>query len=151
MNGTGPAHREFAAGALLFRRDGEQMLFLLVYSQRNGIWGFPKGHIEPGESERDAALREIFEETGIRDIRFVEGYREEDVYPALSTREPFKGQTIEKHSVYFLAETAGAAVTVDNDEITRYRWLTPAEALALLPFENMRTALRKAVALLTRR
>jgi 8-oxo-dGTP pyrophosphatase MutT (NUDIX family) len=65
--------KEFSAGTLIFRKEKEQALFLLIYSNRNKIWGFPKGHIEPGEDEKDAVLREIKEETGISDLRFISG------------------------------------------------------------------------------
>lgn len=55
------------AGALCLRvsQKGEQQV-LLVGSRRNGRWGLPKGHIEPGETSYEAAAREAFEEAGIR-------------------------------------------------------------------------------------
>lgn len=143
-------NKEFAAGAVVFRRDPNGMpLFLLVYSSRNKNWGFPKGHLEPGESEHDAALREIVEETGITDVRFVEGFRQEDIYPAVSNRPPLAGCTIEKHSVYFLAETASAAVSPDLEEIGECRWLAAAEAERLLEFEGIRRIFRSAVTLVS--
>jgi len=37
----------------------------LLILQQNGFWGFPKGHVEAGESEEETAIREIFEETGL--------------------------------------------------------------------------------------
>lgn len=39
---------------------------VLVIKRRDGRYGLPKGHIEPGETERQAARRETFEETGLR-------------------------------------------------------------------------------------
>jgi 8-oxo-dGTP pyrophosphatase MutT (NUDIX family) len=55
------------AGALCFRvsSKGEQQV-LLVGSHRNGRWGLPKGHIDPGEPSHEAAAREAYEEAGIR-------------------------------------------------------------------------------------
>ena len=97
-------NKEYSAGAVIFKKLNET-LFLVIYSERNKNWGFTKGHIEPDESERDAVRREVSEETGINDITFVEGFREEDVYICKSNRGPYKGQQIEKHSIYYLCET----------------------------------------------
>ncbi|MBL8965216.1 MAG: NUDIX domain-containing protein, partial [Phycisphaerae bacterium] len=58
------ARAEVSAGGIVFRRDGERTLFLLIRdSYRN--WGFPKGHLEEGEAPAAAALREVGEETGL--------------------------------------------------------------------------------------
>ena len=139
--------REFSAGGILFRRDRSQrLLFLLVYSARNKIWGFPKGHIEPGETELQAGLREIKEETGIleEDMSLVAGFKEEDVYTALSHRLPHQGQAIEKHSVYFLFESKKTSVSVDGSEIAAHRWVTIEEAKSLIRFDSLNLILGKA-------
>ena len=55
---------EHSAGGVIFRRSAEGPLYLVIRdSYRN--WGFPKGHVEEGESEVDAARREVGEETGL--------------------------------------------------------------------------------------
>jgi len=135
--------KEFSSGALIFRKEKQETLFLLIYSGRNKIWGFPKGHLEPGESEKEAATREIMEETGIKDLRFVDGFREEDVYKARSNKGPHGGE-IEKHSIYLLCETRTADVVVDAAEITNYQWLGIYDAEKLLNFDSLRRLLRKA-------
>lgn len=136
--------KEFSAGAIIFRKEAEVPLFLILYSGRNKIWGFPKGHIEPDESEDKAVLREVEEEAGITDLRFVNGFREEDVYEAISNREPNKGSAIEKHSIYFLCETKTMDVKVDSHEITDYKWLIIDEAMKLLRFDSLKRILSKA-------
>ncbi len=135
--------KEFSAGAIIYKKVKEQTLFLLIYSGRNKVWGFPKGHIEFGETEKDAALREIKEETGITDLRFIGEFREEDVYQKMSHREPSKGNFIEKHSVYFLCETKTEDIKVDFDEITNFKWLNIHEALSLLTFDRLKRILKK--------
>ncbi|MCG2710763.1 MAG: NUDIX domain-containing protein [Candidatus Omnitrophica bacterium] len=105
-------NKEYSSGGVIFRKEAGTVLFLIIYSARNKLWGFPKGHIEPNETEQEAALREITEETGLQDLRVVDGFREEDVYEALNNRGQFKGQKIEKHSVYFLMETLKKSVVV---------------------------------------
>lgn len=139
-------NKEYSAGAVIFRRDGERTLFLLVYSARNRVWGFPKGHVEPGESELDAARREIREETGIAIIRPVGTFRREDVYETVSKRAPYAGQGIEKHSVYYLFETAVETITADGEEIGEYRWHELGEALKLLSFDSLKATLGAAAA-----
>jgi len=56
-----------SAGGVVTNREGE----VLVVSQRGTSWSLPKGHIDPGESALVAAKREIYEESGIRDLEFV--------------------------------------------------------------------------------
>ncbi|MEI8176070.1 MAG: NUDIX domain-containing protein [Candidatus Omnitrophota bacterium] len=136
--------KEYSYGAIIYRQEKKKLLFLLIYSARNRIWGFPKGHIEKGESEKEAAIREIAEETGISALRFVEGFREEDIYPALSNRKPNKGTAIEKHSVYYLCETKSAKVIVDGSEITDHAWMSMRDAKKLLPFDHLQQLLEKA-------
>ncbi len=138
--------KEFAAGAVIVRRERGQLLYLLIYSRRNSIWGFPKGHLEPGETEKEAALREIQEETGLDAARlaFLDGFRHEDIYPAASTREATSGLPIEKHSVYYLASTREEHIITDNDEISDFRWVEFDAALSLIAFESMREVLRAA-------
>ena len=62
------AQRETSAGGVVFRRGpgGEPRFLLIRDSYRN--WGFPKGHLEPGEPPADAARREVAEETGLKDL-----------------------------------------------------------------------------------
>ena len=143
--------KEFSAGAIIFRKEKKQILFLLIYSGRNKIWGFPKGHIEPGEGEKDAALREINEETGIAELRFVDGFREESVYQTVSKRLPYKGSIIEKHSIYFLSETHTNDIVVNAVEITDYKWLGIIDAEKLLILDSLKRILRKAEVTLNER
>ncbi len=49
------------AGGLVFNPAGE----VLLLRDRNGYWVFPKGHVEPGETPEQTAVREVAEETGI--------------------------------------------------------------------------------------
>lgn len=139
-------NKEFSIGAIVFRKKDTEIQFLLVYSNRNKIWGFPKGHIEPGEKELETALREIREEAGLRDLKVIEGFREEDIYEAVSNRGESKGKLIEKHSLYFLCKAKQNDVKVDGTEVTDYCWLNLEEAMKLLSFESQKKILKKAEA-----
>jgi 8-oxo-dGTP pyrophosphatase MutT (NUDIX family) len=52
--------------ALLFSRNEEEKLVVLLIEQMKNWYNFPKGHLDEGEDEVAAALRETFEETGVR-------------------------------------------------------------------------------------
>ena len=61
---TPPKWPKAAASAVIFR-DGDVLLVERGKPPVSGVWSLPGGHIEPGESARDAAQREILEETGV--------------------------------------------------------------------------------------
>jgi len=44
---------------------------ILLVSQRNNVWSLPKGHIDPGENELQAAIREIYEESGVKELNLI--------------------------------------------------------------------------------
>ncbi len=56
-----------SAGGVVTNSEGK----VLVVSQHGTSWSLPKGHIDPGEDALGAARREIYEESGIRDLEFV--------------------------------------------------------------------------------
>ncbi len=112
-------------------RDGYQVC--LVSDGRH--WGFPKGHVEPGETPEAAAMREISEETGIalgslvlRDPLPVSEY----VY-----RRPNHGALVFKRVHHFIVEApADTELHPDPAEIAEAVWLTFDEAKARLSFRN---------------
>ena len=71
--------REKSCGALVVRKNGENFDLVLLRHRFGGHWSFPKGHVEAGESERQTALREVREETGLA-IRLLDGFRESVEY-----------------------------------------------------------------------
>ncbi|WP_307146621.1 NUDIX hydrolase [Rhizobium tibeticum] len=81
--GASPFARDVRqAGAICYRRNKNgDLRILLVGSRRNGRWGVPKGHLDPGETTAAAALREAFEEAG------VEGSVDPDVFGSFSYRK----------------------------------------------------------------
>src|SRR3954453_15780833 len=54
-----------AAGAVILRRCSGRSEVLLVHRPKYDDWSFPKGKLDPGETIRSAAVREVFEETGL--------------------------------------------------------------------------------------
>ena len=136
---------EYSCGAVVFTRIGGVPHYLLVRArdQREGCHGFPKGHMEPGETEEQTALREIFEETGVR-VRFVPGFRAVTEYalpmpPATRTRV-----------VFFLAEYKNQPVRIQESELAGFTLAPFDEALELTEYADSRQILTDAHAFLTR-
>jgi len=131
--------RERSAGAILFRRDKDNrnvIYYLLL--KYNHHWGFPKGNIEKGETPRETAIREIEEETGIKDIKFIEGFEEKIEYIYYLNKNK-----IYKTVIFYLAETNTEDVKI-SFEHKDYIWATFKESLKLLSFENIKAILKKA-------
>ncbi|QOV92192.1 bis(5'-nucleosyl)-tetraphosphatase [Humisphaera borealis] len=142
-----PATTERSAGFILFHRksegaDGEVRYLLLDYG---GHWDFAKGHVEPGESDMQAALRELAEETHIRQVAAVPGFAREISY---FFRHRKRG-LVQKSVVFFLAESATDQVIL-SDEHVGHDWLLAAEALHRVTYANARAVLRDADAFLRR-
>ena len=107
-----------SAGCVVFR--GDEVL-LVSFSKRIG---FPKGHIENGESMEETALRETFEETGIK-ARIVEA----KPYRVPSTRPG------DQRSVYFYkAEYVEGETMADGGEVDKAFWVDKEKVTELLSF-----------------
>lgn len=72
--------REKSCGVLVLRQQEEELYVVLLRHRFGGHWSFPKGHVEAGESERQTALREVREETGLTGIKLMDGFRESVEY-----------------------------------------------------------------------
>ncbi|MGH7700386.1 MAG: NUDIX hydrolase [Gemmatimonadales bacterium] len=132
------AQRETSAGGVVFRRDarGDVRYLLIRDSYRN--WGFPKGHLEPGEPPADAARREVAEETGLEDLRLHGPIQVIDWYFR------FRGKTIHKYCHFFLFESAtGDPVPQQEEGISECAWHVLDTALATISYDNARGVLRR--------
>mgnify|MGYP006275022685 FL=1 len=124
-----------ACGAVVFRKRFGRVRYLLIHQVDGNFWGFPKGHVNKGESERETAFREVLEESGLR-VRFKRGFCERTHYLTQSSRK--------KEVVFFLSQVHGQSVHVDGSEVDDYRWVSFDEARDLLPYENLKIVLEKA-------
>ena len=114
-----------AAGGVVLR-DG---CVLLIHRRRHGDWSLPKGHVEPGETWEEAALREVWEETGLRCE--LGGYLGATHYVA-----PAEGQ---KEVRYWLMTSDGDAAA--SNEVDEVRWATLENALELMSYATERELL----------
>ena len=128
--------REKSCGAVVFLKNTEAKYLLLHYEA--GHWDFVKGNVEPNESEKDTVIRELQEETGIADGRFINGFREKIEY--FYRRQ---GATIHKEVIFFLIETHTEKIKLSYEHVG-YTWLDYPNAMKRLTFKNAKEVLQKA-------
>jgi bis(5'-nucleosidyl)-tetraphosphatase len=127
--------KEHSAGAVLYCyfANDERKFLLLRYN--SGHWDFPKGNIEAGESEVVTVIREIFEETGITDLRFVKGFVQPIFY---NYRQD--GNLVRKRVSFYLAETRTINVKLSNEH-QDFLWEDYPSALTTLTYSSARNIL----------
>ncbi len=127
---------ESSCGAVIFREENTEKKFLLIRNRRSAHWGFPKGHIEPGETKEETAVREVFEETGLN-IEIIPGFVKCSEYS-------IQGK-IEKSVSIFLARTVQADYKLQEEEIEECGWYNFADSLKVLNYENDKYILTEAM------
>jgi bis(5'-nucleosidyl)-tetraphosphatase len=128
---------EKSAGAIVFRRQNKEIKYLII-KYGWGHWEFPRGGIEKGESLEETARREIEEETGIKNIEFIEGFKE-----WIKFFFKLKGDGIMKIATFFLAETKTEEIKLSHEH-EDHAWLKYEDALDKLTFDNSKKVLKKA-------
>jgi 8-oxo-dGTP pyrophosphatase MutT (NUDIX family) len=129
--------KEKSAGAVVFLIEEGKPLFLLLH-YTSGHWEFVKGHIEAGEEELATVKREAEEETGIKDLKFIDGFKE-----GISYIYKNKNEVMFKEVNFYLAQTKTKKVVLSFEHIG-YDWLDYEAALDRLTFKNAREILKKA-------
>lgn len=126
---------EKSCGAVVYRKTESDIRFLVIQHKNGRHWDFPKGHVEAEETERDTALREIKEETGLQ-VQLTTEFRTENQY------SPKEG--VLKDVIFFLAKTEDEKVVCQEGEVLEYQWLSFQDAMNQLTYESGRMILRKA-------
>lgn len=133
------AKREFSAGGIVFKKKDRGFEILLI-KDSYGRWTWPKGKIDKGEKSLDAAVREIEEEVGLKDI---------DVLGRIGRTNYFyrlKGDLIFKTVFFFLMEAKGnEKLKIQKGEINDARWFKSLEALEKVEYKGAKEMLEKAI------
>jgi 8-oxo-dGTP diphosphatase len=121
-----------AAGGVVCDEDGR---VAIVYRPKYQDWTFPKGKLEPGETEEHAALREVHEETGLdvelgRELGFVQ-YTDPKGRPK---------------TVHYWVMSMNGGEFEPNREVSELRWLPFGEARELLSYDRDREILERVIA-----
>ncbi len=126
---------EKSCGAIVYRRSHGNIEILLIRHINSGHWSFPKGHVEPGETEVETAIREIREETSI-DVIIDPTFRETVSYsPKRDTQ---------KVVVYFIGKAKNFDYVPQEEEISEVRWVDIGHASHMLTYENDKNIVIKA-------
>jgi len=133
--------KEKSFGVIPVFRDKENNLFFCLVQHAEGHWGFPKGHPEPGESEKETAARELEEETGIDMIDFSsnKSFIEEYAFEQ-------DGIIHDKSVKYFFGFVSSVvSATPDNfkKEIPELKWVTYEDAKKLITFPEAKRILEE--------
>ena len=128
---------ELSCGAVVFTRVDGELRYLVIRSPDGLFHSFHKGHMEPGETEQETALREIREEVGLRP-QLIEGFRMEDEHPL-----PKKPGVI-KQVVYFLVEYEDQEISYQKEELLSAPLVSYEEAVELFAFESSKRILTEA-------
>lgn len=107
----------------------------ILIKQVNDSIGFPKGHVQEGESEEETAHRECLEETGL-DVEIKKGYRKEIQYLV-------KNNTSLKTVVYFIGKVNDLCLQRQETEILDIMICKYDEAISLITFDNVREILKE--------
>lgn len=130
---------DFAAGGIVFYNN----LIVIVKNKRHGedsdnsFWGYPKGHLEDGEKPSDAALREVYEETGFK-VKLAN-----DTPIAESRYEiTLENEVINKTVWFYEMEVIKAFDKEPDNEIDELAVLGYEDALKLLTFKEDKKILK---------
>lgn len=143
-----PVEWETSVGAVVFfEKNGIREYLVLKYP--SGHYDFPKGHMEPGESESQTLLREVEEETGLSNVKISSERATIKYYYVAKGNEYRKrkktgvGQYIFKQVHFYPAEAETKKVIISHEHVG-YVWLTYKKAMRRVTFENAQAMLRMA-------
>ncbi|MGK5595137.1 MAG: bis(5'-nucleosyl)-tetraphosphatase [Parachlamydiaceae bacterium] len=136
--------KEISYGIIPLQKKGNQWEVLLVQPHQ-GWWGIPKGHADPGETDQEAAERELNEETGLRVKKYL---RQE---PILERYHFFlHKQLIDKTVMYFLAEVEGTVV-LQAEELKNSQWLNLDKAVNSVTYKETKKVLKQTLDFLSQK
>ena len=116
---------EKACGCIVINNDK-----VLIEKQLSGFYGFPKGHVEAGESEEECAYRETLEEVGVKvridsNLRFTINY--------------FVHNNIPKEVIYFIGFLEGSyEIHIQEEEVESAFWIDIDKVYDILTFDNLK-------------
>jgi 8-oxo-dGTP pyrophosphatase MutT (NUDIX family) len=132
-----------AAGGVVVGSGGR----VVIVNQNGRSWSLPKGHVDPGESDLEAAIREIREETGLTQLELIRplgSYERHRIgYPADEDKSELKTITM------FLFRTDQTKLAPEDPDNPEARWVKPAEVIELLTHQKDKDFFKSVIPVLT--
>ncbi len=128
---------EKSCGAIVYTKDSGSIQYVIIRS-KEGIYGFPKGHVEINKAETETALREVAEEVNLS-VTLILGFRTEDTYTFNRN-----GETRLKHIVYFLGEHSAQMPIAQETELNGVYLMSFETAISSFQFNNSKRLLTQA-------
>ena len=136
---------QISAGGVAYRELDGAIQIAIILTHPEHRWQLPKGMIDAGETEEEAALREVREEAGIDTELIAPIDRTE--YWFMADREGIRSR-FHKHVHWFLLRYVSGDVSQHDHEVAESRWADVETALEMLVFKNEREMVQKAVAMI---
>jgi 8-oxo-dGTP pyrophosphatase MutT (NUDIX family) len=131
--------QEHSAGGIVYKMENQQIMIAVIYREYHHDWTLAKGHLEPGETTEQAALREVMEECGLRcELKDYVGYS------VFRFRNKHK-QLIEKKVDYYLMKLLEDTHKVQTEEVDEVVWLPFLDAIKQLSFKRDQNLVKQAV------
>lgn len=133
--------KEYSAGIIVFYDlmvdDQIQRIYLILHYPR-GHWDLPKGKLEKDETNMQAAIREVKEETGL-EVTIIPGFEQSLSYMFKDQ----EGHLVQKTVTFFVGKSSTTDVSLSHEHIN-YQWLSLRDALKQVTYVNARQLLSMA-------
>jgi 8-oxo-dGTP pyrophosphatase MutT (NUDIX family) len=121
-----------AAGGIIWKIEGNEKKLAVVHRHKHNDWSLPKGKVDPGESWKEAALREVLEETGcVGKIKKYAG--------SISYQLDGKPKVV----LFWHMHIKSTKKEKMNGEVDEVRWLTVDQAVELLNYDDEINLIKK--------
>ena len=129
--------KEISAGGVVYRKEGDKVKVVII-KDSYGRWALPKGHVEKGEKKEEAALREVEEETGLKNLKL------EKFIDWTHFVFRLKGQLISKTLYSYLIRCSKCGKLKRSWEIQGVKWVDIDKAIKMVDYKDTKETLKKA-------
>ena len=133
--------RKTSAGCVIFYGKWQDVEYLLLYRKASPghreFWGFPRGEVEPNETEQETARREVKEETSL-DAKILPEFKHE-----LEFFFKEKGELVRKKNIFFVGQVETKDVKLSKEH-NAFEWFSYDDAISRLKFKTQKETLIKA-------